>query len=135
MGVEVVKGINDRVRVSAAIIGALISTVSLILYTRFQDCLWLEILLSVICLIYAGFQTYKYYFAGKEWDIPSKVIISTLFFFLFAVIIFIVITIFFVYVLKLKFTYDYLIYSIYLTPSFLLVIIILILLLYVLSYA
>jgi hypothetical protein len=125
---------SEKYKILATLIGTMISIGSIILYSNYKS-LWSNLLLSMICLIYSVIQAYKLYFKDKSWDIPSKIILSIMFFSVFTSIIFVIITVCSMAVLKFPFSLNYIMYAIFVTPAFLLVIIIVLFLLSALQYA
>ena len=126
--------IKYKYQVFTAILGAILSTLFFIIYAHFKTIVWLNIILVIISLVFAVFQTYKLYFKDKNWDNAAKVILSLLFFLLFIIFAFTVITIVCISILKLPFNSSYIMYAIYSMPAFVFVIVLFMLIIASIGY-
>ena len=126
---------DNKEIILGAITGLILTVVSIIMYVNYQNRICLTVLLSVVCLIHAGYQGYSFYIKDKSFDRISKLVLTILFLVLFVAIIFTLITVYSMASLKKPFTVDYVFYALFVTPSFLIIIILLCLLLMGLSYS
>ena len=115
------------------ILGVFISVVSYILLANF-NILWLKILLSVICIVFAAIEFIYVILDEYNYNPRKKLLITILFTVIYNVVVFLIIFIFMM-IFKVNLTYDVIFYSIYSSPSFVVVIGLILLLLVGLSYA
>ena len=117
------------------IIGAFISVGSMLLYFNNKGIIWLSVILSVISFAGIYTQLYFLYFGEKEYGIAGNIIICFIAVLACLLVFFIVVIIVTMVLAKLPFSIDYLFVSIFLMPSFLVVICIILFFMFCLSYA
>ncbi len=117
------------------LIGLVISIISLILYTKYKDNLYMVISLIIISFTYGIFHTYKLYIKRiyKDDSKLARTILTIILAFIFHLIVFILNLVIFMLILKRNFSIEYLYYTVFLYPSITIVALLVVMILAVLG--
>ena len=121
-------------RIILAIAGLILTIIAFTLHFQINKT-WLIVVISICCFLLGSTQMYNLYIKQKEFDILSSLIITFFASFVFIVVVFAIIVLVCMVSLKEPFSFVFLLYALYLYPSFVIVILIIMLLLMMLSYA
>ena len=126
---------ENKLRILFAILGAILTIASFDLYLHYKENIWLTIILSVLCFALGAYQVYSLYIKQKEFDLQSNIINTIFVSIIFLVVVFLLVTLVCRVMLKMPFSVEFVLYSLFLYPSIVLVTLLIMLLLLVLSYA
>ncbi len=127
--------IENKYKILFAILGLGLTILSFVLYENNKEKNWLTVILSLSCFVLGAIQVYALYISQKEFDLLSNLLLSIIAVALFIIVVFTLVTLVCIVMVKIPFSFDFLLYAIFLLPSFVVVIMIVILLLMILSYA
>ncbi len=122
-------------KILGSILGIIITVTSIILFVQYKDIDYIKMMLIAVSIGYGIFQFYNVYFKFQNEDILAKLILSIVASLAFIAIVFVVITLLAILLLKMPYTNDFIYYSIFLLPSFVIVVALIILVIVGLSYA
>lgn len=113
----------QKSKIFVTLFGLVITVLSIILYFNNKDKLWLSIILSSISILYLFFQLYFIYFSEKEFGRVGNIIVCLIATIVIFVLMFIIALLFTCFVLKTNAIGDVLLVSIFLCPSFIVVLV------------
>lgn len=122
-------------KIIGSMVGLMITVISFVLYIQIINMNLVKMILIVVSICYGIFQLYILYFKTLEKDLLSRFILCVLAAFAFIAITFVVITLFSILLLELPYTNDFFFYSVFLLPSFVVVLVLIMLLITGISYA
>jgi len=116
-------------------IGLIITIISFIIHTNNKTHIIINIILSIICFIFGVLEFYYICFTKEKYDQFTRITMSIVASILFIIIVSLLLLLFICEVLKQEATAYVLLWSVYLLPSFVVVIAIVLLIIAALSYA
>ena len=127
----------DKKTIVVSVLGLGLTIASIIIYTNCKEIIELKLVLIAANLSFGFFQFYVIYFKDKDFGVLGKCLLSIMSCFLFVIVVFVILLLLnsFVFKAELLVDYEFLLYSVFLLPSFIFVVALMFLLISSLGYS